>query len=115
MHAPCDCVNMIVSCTHDCVRVCVCARTLAACQASLLPRVNKTCPSVASQLRCLSLSANAASCFSALMTEEGKMRRKKTLFIQHIIQVMETLRTSPVSTEGGFNKVPWELALQGVD
>ena len=28
---------------------------------------------------------------------------------------METLRTSPVSTEGGFNKVPWELVLRGVD
>ncbi len=42
--------------------------------------------------------------------EEGK-----TLFIQHIIQVMETLRTSTVSTEGGFNKVPWELVLRGVD
>lgn len=28
---------------------------------------------------------------------------------------METLRTSPISSEGGFNKVPWELALQGVD
>lgn len=40
---------------------------------------------------------------------------RKTLFIQHIIQVMETLRSSPVSTEGGFNKVPWELVLQGVD
>lgn len=27
---------------------------------------------------------------------------------------METFRTSSVSTEGGFNKVPWELVLQGL-
>lgn len=27
---------------------------------------------------------------------------------------METFRTSTISTEGGFNKVPWELVLQGL-
>lgn len=54
MYAGCDCVNMIVFGTHECMHLCVCVPPFAACQASLLPLVNKTCPSVASRLCCLS-------------------------------------------------------------
>lgn len=32
-----------------------------------------------------------------------------SLFIQHIIQVMETFRTCRVPTERAFNKDPWEF------
>ena len=80
----CVCVNVAkLACTHacrmwlceyDCVP-CVC--DFAACQASLLPLVNKTCPSVAGGLFCLSFLCEWSLCFSALMTEEGEMRRGK--------------------------------------
>lgn len=52
-----------------------------------------------------------SSCFSALMIEEGETSGEKHYSYNTLFKLWKLWE---VSTEGGFNRVPWELMLQGV-